>query len=193
MSKINTDAIEPVGSTLTLGASGNTISIPAGATIANSGTATGFGGGSNAPAFHINKTTTGQTIADDTLTKVSFTTTVLDTDSGVDLANDKYVVPTGEGGKYFIYAFCNLYPNSTGAFQEGNLHVRVNGTTKIRSQITPSTGNAGSIDVSGIVTLAAADYVEMFIHSNVSSSDSTIYAGSGDYTFMGAFKLDGIA
>ena len=150
-------------------------------------------GGSNAPAFHINKSTTDQTIADDTLTKVSFNTTILDTDSGVDLANDKYVVPSGEGGKYFIYAFCNLYPNSSGAFKEGNLDVRVNGATIIRSQITPSTGNAGSIDVSGIVALAAADYVEMFIHSNVSSSDSNVYAGTGHYTFMGAFKLDGIA
>ena len=46
MSKINTDAVEPsTGTSLVLGASGDTVSIPAGATIANSGTATGFGGG----------------------------------------------------------------------------------------------------------------------------------------------------
>jgi len=44
MSKINTDAVEPsTGTSLVLGASGDTVSIPAGATIANSGTATGFG------------------------------------------------------------------------------------------------------------------------------------------------------
>ena len=47
MSKLYVDAIEPEGgtTTLTLGASGDTISIPAGATIANSGTSTGFAGG----------------------------------------------------------------------------------------------------------------------------------------------------
>jgi hypothetical protein len=44
MSKIEVDAIEPQsGTTLTIGASGDTITIPAGATLTNSGTATGFG------------------------------------------------------------------------------------------------------------------------------------------------------
>jgi hypothetical protein len=44
MSKIEVDAIEPQsGTSLTIGASGDTITIPSGATLTNSGTATGFG------------------------------------------------------------------------------------------------------------------------------------------------------
>ena len=44
MSKINVNTWEPEsGTDLTLGASGDTITIPSGATITNSGTATGFG------------------------------------------------------------------------------------------------------------------------------------------------------
>ena len=44
MSKLEVNAVEPQsGTTLTLGASGDTITIPAGATISNSGTAAGFG------------------------------------------------------------------------------------------------------------------------------------------------------
>ena len=44
MSKIEVNTVEPqCGTTLTLGASGDTITIPAGATLANAGTATGFG------------------------------------------------------------------------------------------------------------------------------------------------------
>ena len=44
MSKIEVDAIEPQsGTSLTLGASGDTITIPSGATLTNSGTAAGFG------------------------------------------------------------------------------------------------------------------------------------------------------
>ena len=39
--------------TITIGASGDTISIPSGATITNSGTATGFGGITNAQSFQI--------------------------------------------------------------------------------------------------------------------------------------------
>jgi hypothetical protein len=44
MSTLSVDLIEPVGSTLTLGQSGDTITIPSGGTFTNSGTATGFGG-----------------------------------------------------------------------------------------------------------------------------------------------------
>jgi hypothetical protein len=43
MSKIEVNQVDPQsGTTLTLGTSGDTISIPAGVTLANSGTATGF-------------------------------------------------------------------------------------------------------------------------------------------------------
>jgi hypothetical protein len=44
VSTLNVDKVDPsTGTTLTLGTSGDTISIPSGVTIANSGTATGFG------------------------------------------------------------------------------------------------------------------------------------------------------
>ena len=44
MSKVNVNAIEPsTGTDITLGASGDTITVPSGATIVNSGTSTGFG------------------------------------------------------------------------------------------------------------------------------------------------------
>ena len=44
MSKITVDTVEPAtGTSLTLGANGDTITVPVGATLTNSGTATGFG------------------------------------------------------------------------------------------------------------------------------------------------------
>ena len=43
MSKIEVDQVDPQsGTTLTLGTSGDTVSIPSGVTLANAGTATGF-------------------------------------------------------------------------------------------------------------------------------------------------------
>jgi len=47
MSTLEVNSIQPLssGTTVTLGASGKTLSIPSGCTITNSGTATGFGGG----------------------------------------------------------------------------------------------------------------------------------------------------
>ena len=46
MSTLEVNSIQPLssGTTITLGASGKTLSIPSGCTITNSGTATGFGG-----------------------------------------------------------------------------------------------------------------------------------------------------
>ena len=53
MSKLETNQVDPAtGTTLTLGTSGDTITIPSGVTIANSGTATGFGG-DNTPMFLV--------------------------------------------------------------------------------------------------------------------------------------------
>ena len=44
MSTLETNLVQPAtGTTLTLGASGDTITIPSGVTISNSGTASGFG------------------------------------------------------------------------------------------------------------------------------------------------------
>ena len=101
MSKINTDAVEPsTGTSLVLGASGDTISIPAGATIANSGTATGFGG-DNTPSFQARKTTSQTSLTSDTFYKISFETEDWDTDSAYDHStNYRFTVPAGEGGKY---------------------------------------------------------------------------------------------
>ena len=59
--------INEAGDVITIGASGDTITIPSGATIANSGTATGFGG-VNTPAFHAYPSGS-QSIANDTATK----------------------------------------------------------------------------------------------------------------------------
>ena len=69
MSKIEVDTIEPQsGTTLTIGASGDTITIPSGATITNSGTATGFGG-ANTPIVNAIRTGTDQAISATTRTK----------------------------------------------------------------------------------------------------------------------------
>ena len=52
MSEIQANKLSPAsGTTLQVGDSGDVITIPSGATITNSGTATGFGGGDNTPSF----------------------------------------------------------------------------------------------------------------------------------------------
>ena len=88
------------GADLTLGGSSTTITIPSGATITNSGTATGFGG-ENTPSFHV-YASSGQTVTASAQTKVVFNTEVIDTDNA--FATNTFTVPSGKGGKYLMYA-----------------------------------------------------------------------------------------
>jgi len=68
MSKLEVNAIEPQsGNTVTLGASGDTITIPAGATISNSGTAAGFG-----PTGAVSWDTTAKTTGFTAVTGVGY-------------------------------------------------------------------------------------------------------------------------
>ena len=61
-------------------------------------------GGDNTPSFFVRGTGT-QAIADQTWTKVTWSTEVWDTDSA--FASDKFTVPSGESGKYFFtYGGC---------------------------------------------------------------------------------------
>ena len=81
MSKVQVDTIDTrsgtstmqIGSTNTstinLGVSGDTVNIPSGVTIANAGTATGFG--ANTPAFNV-KLSSNQDVSDGVGTVVAF-------------------------------------------------------------------------------------------------------------------------
>ena len=105
MSKLETNQVDPAtGTTLTLGTSGDTISIPSGVTIANSGTATGLGE-SNTPYFEMRLGTDQTGIADNTSTKIQFDTTDLDSNGGADVTtNHRYTVQSGDAGKYLLLA-----------------------------------------------------------------------------------------
>tara|TARA_Y100000592_G_scaffold72564_1_gene112891 strand:- start:44 stop:625 length:582 start_codon:yes stop_codon:yes gene_type:complete len=106
MSKLETNQVDPAtGTTLTLGTSGDTISIPSGVTIANSGTATGFGG-DNTPMFLVSGGTSNQTISHASGTTITYGQEIIDTDNA--FASNIFTVPSGEAGKYFFSASCQI-------------------------------------------------------------------------------------
>ena len=184
MSKVQVDTIDTrsgtstmqIGSTNTstinIGVSGDTDNIPAGVTIANAGTATGFGE-ANTPAFAVQGTDEQSSVSNNTYTKVTFNSELKDTDSAFDLSTERFTVPSGKAGLYtFKYSCQNsqkeaankvyqivLYKN--GSLAEGTL-VRQNPTT---------TGNYDIfLNGSASLVLAASDYVEVFYYQNSSGS-----------------------
>ena len=197
MSKLNVNTVEPEGATttLTLGASGDTISIPSGVTIdASSGTATGFGG-DNTPGFHANRSS-DQGILDATYTKVAFDSETYDSDSAYDGAG-KFTVPSGEGGKYVVYSWCCVSSNQGTTSNDINeMHVlfKKNGSNAATVEWDPNGyGNKMVLGFNVTLDLAASDYLEVFVWMDSSTgSNCTVLGDAYPRSYFGAYKLIGV-
>ena len=102
MGTLFVDKLDPQsGTSLEIGSNGDTITIPSGATIANSGTATGFGDTNyfNTTAFYAYLGST-QTVTDNTQTVVAFNTEVFDLGSAFNTSTYAYTPPS-TGYYYF--------------------------------------------------------------------------------------------
>ena len=192
MSTLETNLVQPsTGTTLTLGASGDTITIPSGATITNSGTATGFP--DNTPSFKAHLAS-NQTISNDTFTKAALATEVWDTDSAWDTSNYRFTVPSGEGGKYvFTARFLFYYLANEDRFEArfykngsslGGSTFRETGSTSSASQ---QVDNSSTI----VVNLSAGDYIELFVKHN-EGGNQTLYGPNNGDTSLTGYKLIGI-
>ena len=166
-SELKVDKISPAsGTAFTFGDSGDTFTIPSGATIANSGTATGFGG-DNTPSFKVH-IVSDQSVTDNTWTKVSFSgaTEAWDTDNA--FASDKFTVPSGEGGKYFVHVQLSHNSNATTDTSYVAIKIYKNGSENEKYPsvmfYNDSTGiwRSDSMICSGIMDLAAGDYIEAY-------------------------------
>jgi hypothetical protein len=193
MSKLEANQVDPAtGTTLTLGTSGDTITIPSGVTIANSGTATGFG--ANTPAF-LAYLSGNTTVNDNTLTKISNNTERYDTDNAYDnSSNYRFTVPSGKAGKYYLYGTSffsgtdELYRTTLSLYVNGSAVHSVHGTN-------PYSGtNYGDGIYFGIAyDLSVGDYAEMYVY--VDTDDGSTAAlkvsdtGVTNGVYFGGFKL----
>ena len=137
-STIYVDKVDPAsGTALELGSSGDTLTVPSGATLAiasggtlaNSGTATGVGG-TNTPAFAAYLATdSDQSISDSTTTKIAFEAERIDTAGAFDTSNNKFVVPSGGAGKYFIVCKVKCGSSQQNDIVGAYVHIYKNGST----------------------------------------------------------------
>ena len=145
-------------------------------------------GGDNTPAFAAFQSS-GQNIDSGTTTIVTLDTEIFDTDSA--FASNKFTVPSGEGGKYYVSAAIRADASwaATGQF---NVMVFVGGTTDnglfASYNIAASNGNGGA--VSGIVTLSAGDEITMRLYHNEGGTEG-LQAGRYCTVFSG-YKLIGV-
>jgi hypothetical protein len=165
--KVGTITTSSGSGTITIGQSGETITVPSGCTITNNGTQTGFGG-TNTPNFLV-EDSGAQSIANTTITKLSFGTETFDSDGA--FASDKFTVPSGKAGKYFFYASWQTATSTD--FNEQRIYIYKNGTA-IDPNIQGYHDHYGSIQISKLVDLAVSDYIEVYAYQNSGGSIDTL-------------------
>jgi len=186
MATLFVDKVDPQsGTSLEIGSSGDTITIPSGATITNNGTQTGFGG-TNTPAF-ITYKNGAQTIADATTTNVTLTETY---DSDGAFSSSTFTVPSGKAGKYWLGAKLMFY-NTAGDLNMAIIYIKKNGSQilYLREQADSNIWYQKGINVSGIVDLAVGDAITVDVYIDHSSGTTTVSTGGEGESIFTGYKI----
>ena len=190
MSKVQVDTIDTrsgtstmqIGSTNTstinIGVSGDTINIPSGVTIANAGTAIGFGE-ANTPYFHAYKS------ADQSISSGSFTTVTFDTeewDSGSNFASNTFTAPST--GYYWMYSQLVW----SGVWSDNyTLNRFMKNGSPVSWTAIPQRSDNGFLNAR-VIYLSTSDTVLVQTYQE-SGSSRNLRGGSEDECFFGGFKI----
>jgi len=182
MSKLETITIDtPSGSntmqigstntaTINLGVSGDTINVPAGVTIANAGTATGFGV-AGTQAFSV-KLSGNQTLSNNTWTKITFNNEEYDV--GNNFASNKFTAPSD--GKYVFTHAVYMWVSGGNDWDNYSIRFYKNGAglSDTYSQFSLASANMleVAIPASYVLDLSASDYIEVYAKLNASGASS---------------------
>jgi len=178
--------ISESSNTITVGASGDTITVPTGASLTvPSGGLTG----QNYPMFQVNLTST-QSISNNVVTKVQFDTVDYDTASCWDAVNYRFI--PNVAGKYIFYK--NISPDNFSGVYYMSSEIQKNGSNLTTGRIVNIYQNQSTADnsletfnqfASGVVDMnGTTDYVEAFgyLHNTASGNQIT---GAGRTVFGG--------
>ena len=174
MATLFVDKIDPQsGTSLEIGSSGDTITVPSGVSIS--------GGLTNTPSFSA-QLSSAQSIADNTSVTIIFDTENHDTDNAYNTSTGEFTVPSGKGGKYFFTSHFRL--NSTTDSSRLALAIKVNGTTKATYNNVQR--DEDSTGVSLVIDLNAGDEVKTTIFQNTGAAKNS---KTGDNVMFMGFKL----
>lgn len=129
------------------------------------------------------------TISNATETKLTFDTEILDTDGfhSTSTNTSRITIPTGKGGKYYVFAWGGYANNTTGYRQMEIIINNAVGTPWRAGNDSASSANNMGLGPAGVAVLAAGDYIEVRTYQN-SGGSLTLYGGANDLQF-GALYL----
>ena len=187
MGTIKATNIEPIAAngTVTLGSSGDTITVPTGGTVG--------GGMANTPAFYAYLSST-QSVTNGANTKVQINTEIFDSDNAFDNSSNYRFTPQ-TAGKYFVYgAVCGATSASNRLYQVlAKIYKNGSNTALTSEEFADNVLTRKTSFISTVVDMnGSSDYVELYgfvdIHAN---NDETIVGSASKMTYFGAYKIIG--
>ena len=141
-------------------------------------------GGTNTPAFQA-RSNSGQSISNATHTDLVFGEEIFDTDNA--FASNVFTVPSGKGGKYFLYAQAGRQNWDSDRFLCYMARTRSGVTADLSaSESAINTTAYHTTNTLCIADLEAGDVVKVIVYHN---SGSTRTLSVGDRTTFQGFKL----
>jgi len=190
MATLFVDKVDPQsGTSLEIGSSGDTITIPSGATITNSGTATGFGG-TTAPYCSVYRSG-DQNISDATHTVIQFNTENVDSANAFDSSTNYRFTPQ-TAGYYFVSANLGIGTTADNSIDKVILNLQKNGSiiqgaVSTRDWDTNGLNYNDQINTSVIVQLnGSSDYIDATAYIDVTSGTPRVESGQAS---MHIFKM----
>ena len=159
------------------------------------GTVTGAGASNKPSFFALKSSSINQDIATNTNTKVTFDSETWDEGSGFDLANNKFVVPSGEGGKYYLNFTCRTYDASRAIFAV-RMYIYKNGSAASNNEFYGDPD--GGFEMEGtcfthsiIMDLSESDYLECYITCQTHDGGNILILGDNTTrkTYFTGYKL----
>ena len=176
--------------TITVGQSGDTISVPTGATLSVAGstvTAADMG-----PSFFA-YLSSDQSLSADTETKVVCDTEIYDSDSKYDASSGRFT--PGVVGKYFIFGSANIFQDDSSDLKIAQILWYKNGSKLYETHDNYASNylRGTSQSMSIILDMDADDYVEMYAEIQINSGANNLRVESANRrTVFGAYRIFGV-
>ena len=177
--------------TITIGQSGETISVPSGATLdMSSGTMTLNSSMKNTPAFYA-YLSSNQDITNNAFTKVTIDTEIFDSDGAYDNTTNYRFTPQ-TAGKYFVFAAVEVDTNYNEGLKNCDPSIYKNGSRVIKGGEDYRTSyiRDASPKVSGIVECnGSSDYIEVYVGNDIAGGDAVANGATDQRTHFGAYRI----
>jgi hypothetical protein len=146
-------------------------------------------GGTNTPAFKV-RNGSDISLSNATATKVTLDTESFDTDNA--FASDKFTVPSGKAGKYFLSFQLSLEGQNDVRQMKGMIYKNGSAINDANFKLGMNSNliDAGTemfFNTNGILDLAVGDYVEAYVY--IYNTAGGVYVAKGNKNFFQGYRI----